>query len=71
MRSIINISLSKELHKVVEKELKRRKYSTKSEFFRDLLRMWVEGRLLRELSESRKELAEGKGKIVKSLKDLR
>jgi len=35
------------------------------------LRMWMEGKILRELSESRKELASGKTKLLRSLKDLR
>ena len=71
MRNIVNISLPEELNKIVEEELKARKYATKSEFFRSLLRMWLEGHLLRELAESRKELASGKRKLLRSLKDLR
>ena len=71
MREVINISLPKELNKSVEELVKKGKYATKSEFFRDLLRMWMEGKILRELSESRKELASGKGKLLKSLKGLR
>jgi len=71
MRKIINISLPKELNKVVEEMIKKEKYATKSEFFRDLLRMRIEGKILRELAESRKELSAGKGKLLKSLKDLR
>lgn len=71
MRDIINISLPKELNKEVEKIIRVEKYATKSEFFRDLLRMRLEGKILRELIDSRRELALGKGKILKSLKDLR
>ena len=71
MRSIVNISLPKELDRTVEKIVKEEKYATKSEFFRDLLRMKLEGKLLRDLAESRKELALGKGRLLKSLKDLR
>ena len=71
MREIINISLPKELKKKVEELVKKGRYATKSEFFRDLLRMWMEGKILRELSESRKELVSGKGKTLRSLKDLR
>lgn len=70
MRSIINISLPTQLEKVVDKEVKRGSYASKSEFFRSLLRMWMEGRLVLELDESRKELESGKGKLLKSLKDL-
>ena len=71
MREIINISLPKELNKTVEEIIKKEKYATKSEFFRDLLRMRIEGKILRELTKSRKELSAGKGKFLKSLKNLR
>ena len=71
MRQIINISLPKKLAKSVEGIMKEGKYASKSEFFRELLRMWMEGKILKELSESRKELVSGKGKLLRSLKDLR
>jgi len=71
MRQIVNISLPKELNKEIEKRIKEENYATKSEFFRDLIRMWLEGRTLKELAQSRKELISGNGKILKSLKDLR
>ncbi len=71
MREVINISLPKELNKAVEEMVEKEKYATKSEFFRDLLRMRIEGRILRELAESRKELISGKGKTLRSLKNLR
>ena len=71
MREVINISLPKELNRAVEETIKKGNYSTKSEFFRELLRLWLEGKILRELAESRKELAVGKGKILKSLRKLR
>ena len=71
MREVINISLPKELNRSVEELVKKGKYATKSEFFRELLRLWIEGKILRELAESRKELAYGKTKLLRSLKDLR
>lgn len=71
MRTIINISLSKELSKEVEKAVRSGQYVSKSEFFRDLLRLWKEEQLLRELRENQKEIAAGRGKILHSLKDLR
>ena len=71
MREVINISLPKELNRAVEETIKKGNYSTKSEFFRELLRLWLEGKILRELAESKKELALGKGKLLKSLKELR
>ena len=70
MRKVINISLPKGLAQTVEKMVKEGQFATRSEFFRDLLRMKIEGKILKELAESRKELAAGKGKLLKSLKDL-
>lgn len=71
MRSVINISLPLPLGKIVNREVIRGQYASKSEFFRNLLRLWLEGRLVKELEESRKELKAGKGKLLKSLSDLR
>jgi putative addiction module CopG family antidote len=71
MRTVINISLPEPMAKEVEKEVKKGKFASKSEFFRNLLRMWEEEKLLKELKQSRQEIAQGKGKVLKSLKDLR
>ncbi|MEK7174904.1 MAG: ribbon-helix-helix domain-containing protein [Patescibacteria group bacterium] len=71
MRNVVNISLPKEMVQAVEDNMKKNHYATKSEFFRALLRAWLEGQLARELEESRKEFKAGKGKLLKSLKDLR
>ena len=46
-------------------------YVSRSEFFRVLLRDWMESRLLNGLKSSQKELKLGKGKLLKSLKTLR
>lgn len=70
MREVINISLPKGLARTVEKMVREGQFATRSEFFRDLLRMRIEGKIIRELAESRKELAAGKGKLLRSLKDL-
>lgn len=71
MRNIVNISLPKQMVKAVEDGVKREHFSSKSEFFRMLLRWWMEGKLVQELEESRKELRNGGGKLLKSLRDLR
>lgn len=71
MREIISLSLPKAMADSVDDIVKEGNYATRSEFFRDLLRMWMEGRIMSELAESRKELASGKGKVLKTLKDLR
>ena len=68
MRNIINISLPQELTKIVKKEVRVGNYASVSEFFRHLLRTHE---LTRELEKSRREFEAGKGKILRSLKDLR
>ena len=55
----------------VERTVKQGNYASKSEFFRDLLRMWLEGKIGRELAQSREELMSGKGKTLSSLAELR
>ncbi len=67
----MNISLPTQLNSIVEKEVSKGHYSSKSEFFRNLLRLWIEGKLASDLAESRNELIAGKGKILKSLSTLR
>ena len=72
MRSIINISLSKELEKELDKAVKTGKYSSKSEFLRELIRERIEeDDLVRRVRISQKEIKQGKGIILRSLKDLR
>ena len=71
MRAVLNISLPQPLARVVEENVESGRYASKSEFFRSILRMWMEIQLAKDVEESRKELAEGKGKVLKSLKDLR
>ncbi|MBI2122372.1 MAG: ribbon-helix-helix protein, CopG family [Candidatus Sungbacteria bacterium] len=71
MRNIINISLPEKMARIVEKSVKKEHFSTKSEFFRMLLRLWMAGKFATELEESREELQRGGGKMLRSLKDLR
>jgi putative addiction module CopG family antidote len=71
MRTIINISLPEGLNREIEKVIKKGKYSTKSEFIRELLRSHLEDELVRQVEESEREIRAGKGKILKSLHDLR
>lgn len=71
MRNIMSISLPLPLTNIVEKEVKKGNYASKSEFFRYLIRQWMENRLISEVELSRKEMKEGKGKLLKSLGDLR
>ncbi len=72
MRNIINISLPAQMAKMVKQEVKKGKYASVSEFFRSLLREYEEeSKILAELEESHREILDGKGKVLKSFKDLR
>ncbi|OIO46833.1 MAG: hypothetical protein COY09_00165 [Candidatus Portnoybacteria bacterium CG_4_10_14_0_2_um_filter_39_11] len=71
MRQIINISITQDLAKSVEQLMQSDGYATKSELFRDLLRMRLGKGIYQELQASRQELAIGKGKVLRTLKDLR
>ena len=71
MRNIVNISLPEKMASAVEAGVKKGNFSTKSEFFRSLIRLWMEGKLAEELEESRKEFRSGNGKLLHSLRDLR
>ncbi len=68
MRNIVNISLPQLLVKEVEQEVRDGGFASKSEFFRHILR---QHRMARELESDRKEFERGKGKVLKSLRDLR
>lgn len=71
MRAVINISLPQQLAIVVNNAVSSGNYASKSEFFRNLLRSWMEEKVLFELKQSQEQLQSGKGKTLKSLKDLR
>ena len=71
MRSIINISLPASLAAQVKKEVKAGHFASTSEFFRHVLRLWNEEKVLRELKASERDFARGKFKVLKSLKGLR
>lgn len=71
MREVINISLPKELFREVERVMKKGKYSTRSEFLRELIRERIaEEDLLARIEKSEAEFRTGKGKILRSLRDL-
>ena len=70
MRHIINISLPKAMADEVRAEVKAGRFASTSEFFRHIMRERATRKLLREIQQSRKEFAAGKGKVLTSLKDL-
>jgi len=71
MRTILNLSLPQDMALVVDAAVDSGNYASKSEFFRALLRDWMESCLLSGLKTSQKELKSGKGRLLKSLKTLR
>ena len=71
MRSIINLSLPAELHKIIERLAKRGNYATKSEFLREVIRERIaEEDVLARVRKSEAEFRTGKGKLLRSLADL-
>lgn len=70
MRTTLNISMPPKLFAKVEGAVKEHNYSSVSEFIRDAIRAWEEDRLYKDIMESEKEFAQGKGKVLKSLADL-
>jgi len=58
------------LKKEVDEAVKEGNYATVSEFFRDAIRTWKEEQLYQSVIKSRLEISQGKGKILRSLKDL-
>ncbi|MFH1575881.1 MAG: ribbon-helix-helix domain-containing protein [Candidatus Nealsonbacteria bacterium] len=72
MRTIINISLPEQLDREIERVMKKGKYSTKSEFLRQLIREKLEEEdIIAQIRKSEAEFRAGKGKVLRSLKDLR
>jgi len=71
MRQVINISLPSTMSDAVKTAVHDGHYVSTSEFFRDLLRSWMQDKLLIDIEEGRKEISAGTGKVLRSLKDLR
>ncbi len=71
MREVINISLPAKMAVEVRKAVKQGGFVSISEFFRHLLRLWNTYKLSEEFKKNQKDFKAGKGKVLKSLKDLR
>lgn len=71
MRTVLNISMPKSMAKKIEQETKRGSFASKSEFIRSVFRFWEEELLFRELKKRQKDIRDGKGILLHSLKDLR
>lgn len=70
MRQIMNISLPQETVKLIKMEVKKGGFVSVSEFMRHLIRLWNAEQLVADVKQSKKEFARGKGKVLKSLKDI-
>lgn len=66
----MSISVPPSVKKSVEYIMKENKYASVSELFRDSIRSLEEDQLIKSIIESEKEFALGKGKKLRSLKDL-
>lgn len=71
MRTVLNISMPATMAKKIDRETKKGNFASKSEFIRSLFRAWEEEALYQEIKQSQKEIKNGKGVVLKSLKDLR
>lgn len=71
MRQILNISLPEETVKMIKQEAKKEGFVSVSEFIRHVIRVYNTKKLVRGVRQSEKEYAQGKGKELRSLKDLR
>lgn len=70
MRNIMTISVPPSIKKSVENMMKENKYASVSELFRDSIRSLEEDQLIKNIMQSEREFALGKGKKLRSLKDL-
>ena len=71
MRQTMNISVPPKLKKAIDAAVRNGGYASKSEFLREAFRVWEENQILKSIRRSEKQIAQGKVKILKSLKDLR
>jgi len=71
MRQIINISLPQNMSIIVDNLVDKQNFASKSEFFRHLLRLYLETQTLKSLKSSSAQIAKGQGQMLNSLKDLR
>ena len=56
--------------KNVDRMIKNYNYTSASEFFRDAVRALENDKLIEDIIESEREFAQGKGKKLRSLRDL-
>jgi Arc/MetJ-type ribon-helix-helix transcriptional regulator len=71
MRTIVNISVPKEVAKEVKHTARDGGFASVSEYFRHLHREEKRRKLLQELRADSRAFRKGKGKALRSLRDLR
>ena len=67
----MNISLPQQMASLVRDEVNTGKYGSISEFFRELVREWIKQKAINDVKASLKEYKQGKGRVLRSLADLR
>lgn len=70
MRKTSSISMSPAMQTRVHSMVRDNNYSSVSELFRDALRALEDAKLVESIMKSEQEFAAGKGKKLRSLKDL-
>lgn len=71
MRAIVNISVPKKIAEEVKLAAREDGFASVSEYFRYLHREEVRRKLAEELRAQTRAFKQGKGKILRSLRDLR
>lgn len=70
MRNIITISVPSSVKRSIDSIMKENKYASVSELFRDAVRSLEDDTLIQSIMESEREFTAGKGKRLRSLRDL-
>lgn len=71
MRQAVTISIPEETLKDIQREAKLHSFANTSEFFRHMFRQWKKDHLSNDIKQGKRDLRAGKGKVLRSFKDLR
>ena len=70
MRDVINLSVPASVSKEIKREVRAGGFASTSEFFRHIWREWRAQKLARELQADRRQFELGRGRALRSLRDL-
>ena len=70
MRNIITISVPEDTARFIRSEVRGGHFGSTSEFFRHLVRLYNTEKLAQSLTKQKKSFDSGKGKELRSLRDL-